>query len=168
MKKTIGLILLAIVFTFSGQQANAQKYGYISRDELYKAMPDYDSAAVKVEKIRKEYENQLAGMQNEYNTKTASLNDSRDISDFVRQTKQQELKTLDIRIQLFQVKATQQLSDKNNEYFQPVLDKADKAIKDVAIEQGLVFVLDGGQLLYSDEKKCTNILPLVKTKLGLK
>ena len=46
--------------------------------------------------------------------------------------------------------------------------KADKAIKDVAKEQGFTFVFDIGVLYYFDEKKSINMLPLIKTKLGLK
>jgi len=78
------------------------------------------------------------------------------------------LKSLNVRLQLFQVKATQQLDDKRSQLFQPVISKADNAIRDVAKAEGFIFVLDGSQLLYSDDKKCTNILPLVKAKLGLK
>jgi outer membrane protein len=171
MKKSIAGILVGIIIVITYQTAGAQnvKYGYINRDELIKSMPDYDSANFKVEKLRKEFETQLAGMQNELSSKTASLNnESANLSDFLRKTRQDELKNLDIRINLFQVKATQQLNDKNNELIQPVLAKADNAIKEVAKEQGLIFVLDGTQLLYSDDKKCTNILPLVRVKLGLK
>jgi outer membrane protein len=165
MKKLFGLILL-IIFA---QNINAQKYGYLNKEELYKAMPEYDSATVQVEKLRMEFENQLAAMQNEYSSKTASLNnESAGISDFLRQSRQTELKNLNVRIQLFSVKANAQLEDKKNQLVQPIIVRADKAIKAVADEQGFVFVIDGGQLLYTDDKKCTNILPLVKTKLGVK
>jgi outer membrane protein len=171
MKKIIGVILLGIVITISGQQVGAQnvKYGYINRDELFKAMPDYDSATVQLEKTRTELQNQLAGMQNDLNIKTASLNnEGSSLSDFVRQNRQEELKNLNVRIQLFQVRANQQLEDKKDQLFQPVLLKADNAIKEVAKEQGFIFILDEAQLLYSDEKKCTNIMPQVKAKLGVK
>lgn len=165
MKKLIGLLLLLIFL----QNINAQKYGYLNKEELYKSMPDYDSASVKVEKIRMEFENQLAGMQNELSSKTVSLNnESASISEFLRQNRQQELKNLDVRIQLFSVKANALLEDKRNQFLQPIIAKADNAIKAVADEQGYIFVIDGGQLLYTDEKKCTNILPLVKAKLGLR
>jgi outer membrane protein len=108
-------------------------------------------------------------MQNELSSKTASLNnESASISDFLRQNRQQELKNLDMRIQLFSVKATSQLDDKKKELLQPIITRADNAIKAVADEQGFIFVIDGGQLLYTDEKKCANILMLVKTKLGVK
>ncbi len=165
MKKLIGLFILLIFF----QNIDAQKYGYLNMEELYRSIPEYDSATLKVEKMRMEFENQLAGMQNEFSNKTASLNnESANISEFLRKTRQEELKNLDVRIQLFSVKANAQLEDTKNQFLQPIIAKADKAIKAVAGEQGFVFVLDGGQLLYTDEKKCTNILPLVIAKLGTK
>lgn len=165
MKKLAGLLLLLIIM----QNINAQKYAYLNKDEIYKSMPDFDSATVQVEKLRIQFQNQLAAMQNELSNKTASLNnESATISDFLRQSRQDELKNLDVRIQLFSVKANSQLEDKKNELLQPILNKVDVAIKAVAQEQGFVFVLDGGQLLYTDEKKCINILQLVKAKLGVK
>ena len=165
MKKLIGLFLLLMFM----QNINAQKYGYLNKQELYLSMPDYDSANLKVEKIRREYENQLAAMHNELSSKTASLNnESANISEFLRQNRQEELKNLDIRIQLFSVKANAQLEDKKNQLFQPIITRADDAIKAVAAEQGFIFVIDSGQLLYTDEKKCTNILSLVKAKLGVR
>jgi Skp family chaperone for outer membrane proteins len=60
------------------------------------------------------------------------------------------------------------LDDKRNQLLQPIITRADNAIKTVAEEQGFIFVIDGGLLLYTDEKKCTNMLPLVKAKLGVK
>jgi outer membrane protein len=115
MKKLIGLLLLLLFL----QNVNAQKYGYLNKEELYVSMPDYDSATVQVEKLRKEYENQLAAMQNELSGKTTSLNnESANISDFLRKNRQEELNNLNIRIQLFSVKATSQLEDKKNQLLQ--------------------------------------------------
>jgi outer membrane protein len=165
MKKLIGLLLLVIL----AQNINAQKYGYLNKEDLYKSIPEYDSAAVQIEKLRIEFENQLAAMQNEFSSKTSSLNnESANISEFLRQSRQEELKNLNIRLQIFSVKANTQLEDKKNQLFAPIIARADKAIKAVADEQGFIFVLDSGQMLYTDEKKCVNILPLVKTKLGVK
>jgi outer membrane protein len=74
------------------------------------------------------------------------------------------------RIQTFQSNASQQLQDKQAELFQPIITKADKAVKDVGKEQGFTYVFDvaKGQLLYFDEAKSTNLLAPVKAKLGLK
>jgi outer membrane protein len=171
MKRFIGIIMLSIILIMAGQNLGAQnfKFGYINRDELLKAMPEYDSANVKLENLRKELVNQLALMQDEFNNKTTAFNNgSKSLSDVVRKTREEELKDLNNRIQLFQVKATQQINDKNTELIQPIVAKADKAIRDVAKEQGITFVFDVRVLYYFDEKKSINMLPLIKTKFGLK
>jgi outer membrane protein len=167
MKKIVGLFLLGTLLCV--QNINAQKYGYLDKEKLYKSIPEYDSAAVQVENLRKEFETQLAGMQNDLSSKTASLdNEGAGISEFLRKNKQDEIKNLDLRIQLFSVRANGLLQDKQNLLLQPVITKAENAIKSVAEEQGFIFVIDGSLLLYTDEKKCTNMLPLVKAKLGVK
>jgi outer membrane protein len=171
MKRFIGIIMFSIILIIAGQYLGAQnfKFGYINRDELLKAMPDYDSANVKLENLRKVLLSQLALMQDEFNNKTTAFNNgSNSLSDVLRKNKEEELMDLNNRIQLFQVKATQQINDKNAELVQPLLLKADKAIKDVAKEQSITFVFDVGVLYYFDEKKSINMLPLIKTKLGLK
>ena len=171
MRRFIGIIMVSIILVISGQNLGAQnfKFGYINRDELLKAMPDYDSANVKIENLRKELVKQLTLMQDEFSNKTKALNDeSKSLSDIVRKSKEDELNVLNNRIQLFQVKASQQINDKNTELVQPILAKADKAIKDVAKEQSFTFVFDVGVLYYFDEKKSINMVPLIKTKLGLK
>lgn len=165
MKKLVILFILMATF----QAVNAQKYGYLNKEELYKSIPEYDSATVQVDKLRNEYENMLASMQGEYSSKTTSLNnESATISDYIRQTRQDELKNLGVRIQLFSVRANAQLEEKKNQLLQPIITRVDNAIKAVATEQGFIFVIDSGQMLFTDEKKCTNILPLVKDNLGVK
>jgi outer membrane protein len=151
------------------QTLSAQKYGYLNKEEIYKSIPEYDSATAQVEKLRKEYENLLASMQGEYSSKSASLNnESANISEYLRQTRQDELKNLNVRIQVFSVRANAQLEEKKNQLLQPIITRVDNAIKTVATEQGFIFVIDSGQMLFTDEKKCTNILPLVKAELGVK
>jgi outer membrane protein len=171
MKRLIGILSLGIILIIAGQYTGAQnlKFGYINKDELYRAMPDYDSATVKIENFRKQLVSQLESMQAELDNKTSAFDkESRNYSDIVRKTKEQELKDLNIRIQLFQVKASQQVNNKNAELIQPLLAKAEKAIRDVGKEQGFTLVFDASLLYYFDEKKTTDILVLVKTKLGLK
>ena len=74
------------------------------------------------------------------------------------------------RIQEFQTNAQQQLQDKQVELFQPIYGKVDKAVKEVGKENGFVYIFDvsKGALLYFDDTKSTNVMPLAKAKLGLK
>jgi outer membrane protein len=173
MKRFICIGVLVIIIALTGQSALAQsfKFGHINSDELIQAMPEYDSATVKLEKYRKELVNALELMTVELNTKNdAYQKESKNLSDIVKQTKEQELMDMNKRIQDFQTNAQTQLQNKQTEVFQPIYAKVDKAIKDVGKENGFLYVFDvaKGALLYFDDTKSINIMPLVKTKLGLK
>jgi outer membrane protein len=174
MKRFIGIaILLSIIILFS-QNAVAQtiKFGHINSDELIQALPEFDSAQVKLERFRKDLINALELMSVELNNKTdAYTKESKNYTDIVKQTKEQELVDMNKRIQEFQTNAQQQLQEKQSELFQPIMAKVDKAIKEVGKENGFVYIFSIGQgssLLFFDEAKSTNIMPLAKAKLGLK
>jgi outer membrane protein len=173
MKRFISITVLIIVIALAGKSAMAQtlKFGHINSDELIQLMPEYDSATVTLERFRKELINALELMSVEFNNKNeAYQKDSKNLSDIVKQTKEQELVDMQKRIQDFQNNAQTQLQTKQSEVFQPIYAKVDKAIKDVGKENGFLYVFDiaKGALLYYDETKSTNILALVKTKMGLK
>jgi outer membrane protein len=173
MKRFIGITVILILVTLVGQSAMAQnvKFGHINSDELIQAMPEYDTATVKIEKFRKELINALELMTVELNTKNeAYIKDSKNLSDIVKQAKEQELGDMNRRIQEFQTTAQTQLQEKQAELFQPIMAKVDKAIKDVGKENGFIYIFDiaKGSLLYFDETKSTNVMALTKAKLGLK
>ena len=90
------------------------------------------------------------------------------MSDIIRQTKEKELADMETRIQDFQQKADSDLQAKQQELLQPLLDKAKKAIDEVAKENGYTYIFDAGVGVLLYYEKGDNILPLVKTKLGLK
>src|SRR5664279_4323734 len=145
MKRSLTIALLIIVVALAGQNAMAQnfKFAHINNDELIQAMPEYDSATVKLEKFRKELVNALELMSVELNTKNdAYQKESKNLSDIVKQTKEQELMDMNKRIQDFQNNAQTQLQNKQTEVFQPIMAKVDKAIKDVGKENGYLYVFD--------------------------
>jgi len=175
MKRFIGVVALTIIVTLAGQSAMAQnlKFGHVNSDELIQALPEFDSANVKLEKFRKELVNALELMSVELNNKNDAYNkESKNLSDIVKQAKEGEIMDIQKRIQEFQTNAQTQLQNKQAELFQPIMAKVDKAIKDVGKENGFMYVFDiaqgKGALLYFDETKSTNIMPLAKAKLGLK
>ena len=173
MKRITGIAALIIILAFAGNNAMAQapKFGHINSEELIQLLPEFDSATAKIEKFRQDLVNALELMSVELNNKSDSYNkESKNLTDIVKQTKEQELMDMNRRIQEFQNSAQQQLQDKQVELFQPVYAKVDKAIKDVGKENGFIYVFDiaKGGLLYFDETKSTNLLALTKAKLGIK
>jgi outer membrane protein len=173
MKRFLGIAAIALMAIFAGQNVVAQsfKFAHINSDELIKIMPEYDSATVKLEKQRTELVNQLELMTVELNNKADKYNkESKTLTEIVRQAKEQELQDMQNRIQTFQTTAQTTLQEQQVALTQPIFNKVDKAIKEVGKEGGFIYVFDvsKGQMLYFDEAKSTNILALVKTKLGLK
>jgi outer membrane protein len=173
MKRLIGISVLVFMVTFVGQNALAQnlKFGHINRTELIQAMPDFDSARVKLEKLNTELQNTIELLQVELNNKYETyLKESKNLTDLVRQTKEQELQDAQKRLSDFQTNAQTQMQEMQVKLFTPVTEKADKAIRDVGKENGYIYVFDlsQNQIIYFDETKSTNVMQLVKNKLGLK
>jgi len=173
MKRFIGIAAITIIVVFMGQNLMAQnlKFGHINSDELIRALPEFDSASVKLEKFQKDLVNALELMSVELNNKNDVYNkESKNLTDIVKQTKEQEILDMNRRIQEFQTNAQTQYQDKQAELFQPIYVKVDKAIKDVGKENGFTYLFDvaKGSLLYFDESKSTNVMPLAKAKLGVK
>jgi len=173
MKRFIGISVLVIMVTFVGQNALAQnlKFGHINRTELIQAMPEFDSARVKLEKLNTELQNTAELLQVELNNKYETyLKESKNLTDLVKQTKEQELQDAQKRLTDFQTNAQTQMQEMQVKLFTPVTEKADKAIKDVGKENGYIYIFDlsQNQIIYFDEAKSTNVMQLVKNKLGLK
>jgi len=166
-------ILIAALITFALFAGNAQslKFGHINSEDVIRALPEFDSANVQLEKLQKELVNTLELMSVELNNKNDTYTkESKNLSELVRQNKEQEIYDLNKRMQEFQQNAQEQLQSKQVELFQPIYAKVDKAIKDIGKENGFLYIFDisKGSLLWFDETKSTNVLTLAKAKLGLK
>ena len=81
--------------------------------------------------------------------------------------KQKEIAGLEDRIKEFQQTAQESLQKKQNELLEPMVNKAKKAVEDVAKELGYKNVIDSsvGVLLYSDP--ADDIMAQVKKKMGI-
>lgn len=169
--KRFTTIAVLLLFVISSGFAQTLKFGHVNSDELVKALPEFDSATAKLEKFRKELVNTIEQLSVELNNKNdAYTKDAKNLTDIVRQTKEQEIMDLNKRLQEFQQNAQEQFQNKQVELFQPITAKVDKAIKEVGKENGFIYIFDlsKGDLLYFDEAKSVNILALAKAKLGLK
>ena len=171
MRKITVLVVAALISTFAfSQTASPLKLAHINTQELLQAMPERDSAQVKMEKETKKLQDEMETMKVELNKKYQDfLAKEKTYSDLIKQTKQAEMQDMQQRIQEFQTTAEQELQKLRSEIFKPVLDKANKAISDVSKENGFTYVFDisAGAVIYHADNS-TDMLPLVKAKLKLK
>ena len=174
MKRFIGIATIMIIVAMIGQNLMAQnlKFGHINNDELIQALPQFALANDSLEKFRVELVNALELMSVELNNKSdAYTKEMKNLSQIVRQNKEQELVDMQRRIQEFQTNAQEQLQNKQAELFQPLVLKVNKAVSDVGKENGFIYIFNtaqGGSLLFFDETKSTNVMVLAKAKLGIK
>ena len=170
MKNYLRLSII-VVFLLIGTTSFAQnlKFGHINSQELLSMMPERDSAQLVLENYAQQLEDQLETMQVEYNNKVQQyLANQENFTDLIKQTKEQELTDMNERITGFQNTAQQTIQQKEAQLIQPIIDKAEKAIKEVAEEQGFTYIFDlarGSILYFSDASQ--DILPLVKAKLNI-
>ncbi len=167
--KTLVKITIFVAVLFFNFDVFSQKFGHIDSNKLMESMPDKVSAKTALETFAKDLETQMQTMQGELQNKYQSyVAEKASLTDFVRQTKEQELQDLQQRIQTFQGTAQQELQKKEMELLKPIIQKAQDAIKEVGKENGFTYIYDigtGAIVYYSEES--IDILPMVKKKLGI-
>ena len=162
-------ITLAMGILCMALAVNAQKFGHITAELLLQEMPEYDSAQVKLQDLNKSYEQEIERIQVEINKKIEEFQQTEaTMSQLIKEAKASEIQEMQQRLQNFAQTAQQDLQQQQMVFLQPVMDKARKAIDEVAKEHGLLYVFDmsQGNPVYASEESL-DMLPLVKTKLGL-
>lgn len=168
MKNIIRLALVA-AFALVCNTTFAQKMGYINMDELVMGMPERDSVITKLERLSKDFEQQLEGIQVEFNNKQQEyVKNSSTMSDAVKQMKEKELMDIQARFEESQRSLSEAYQKSGQEMMVPVIKKAEEALKKVSKAHGVTAVFNVAALAYYDEAALTNLLPLVKKELGIK
>ena len=159
------IILLVVV----SASVNAQtlKFGHIDLQALIQVMPERTTAETEFTKFQNELGDVYDELQKDYDTKMAEFESlGVDVSEVRRNEKVKDIQNITQRIQDFQQNSQVQLQQKQTELMQPIYDKAEAAIEEVAKEQGLIYVFEANSVLYKSNQS-TDILPLVKQKLGI-
>ena len=165
--KNLKTLLLIAVFTLGVGVANAQKVGHIDFEKLIAEMPQTKALKSDMEKLQKTYQDEIEGMgkkieatRNKYaaesKTQTKETNDRRVA----------ELQQEGARYEQARQTAYQDMQKKQNDGLGPIIEKAQKAIEEVAAAKGVLYVLDatmGKGLLV---KKGEDLFSAVKAKLG--
>ena len=168
MRNFSRVILFSFLLFAGSLSAQTLKFGHIDVQQLLQLMPERDVAQKEMTKVQSDYESQLTIMQKELQDKGKEyLAQQKTLTDAVRITKEDELQSLQQRIQTFSQTAQENLQKEEAKRFQPIIEKARKAISDVGKEQGFVYVFDVNGVLYHSEQS-VDLLPMVKSKLGIK
>ena len=170
MKIIVKAIFVIAVFALcSNVSAQNSKLAHINMEELIVAMPEYDSAMVKLQKLGQDLQKGLEEMQVEMNRKQEEFSKNQDKwTDLVKQSKNEELVSIYQRIQTFQQSAEETMQQEQGKAMQPVWEKANKAVEAVAKEQGVTYVISANpQVLIYKAVGTLDLLPAAKKHLGI-
>ena len=163
----VGIIVLAAT-TLNAQQ----KFGHVDLQALVQVMPERAAAETSFNKFQKELEDLLTEMSKEYQAKLTELEQLQkdtSASELKRNQKFSDLQDMQQKMENFRNNAQQQLQAKQAELLNPVFQKAEQAIEDVAKENSLLYVFDiSSKVVLYKSSQSLDVLPLAKTKLGIK
>jgi len=164
MKKIIVIIMMALPML-----ASAQKLGYINSQELFAQMPDVKVANAQLDSLQTYYENVLATMQEEYQKKLQDYQQkSATMTEAIRQITEEEIMTIQQRIQTTYETAKQDVQKKQTDLLAPIHEKMAKAIQKVGEDQAFTYIFDSSVSTVYVGKDATDIMPAVKKELGIK
>lgn len=170
MRNLMKIAAVALLFV-AATSVNAQtlKFGHIDLQALIQVMPERATAESEFNAFQGDLEEILGEMQKDLQTKMGEFEQlGETASEIKKNAKIADIQDIQQRIQNYSQTAQQQLQQKQGELLQPVFDKAEKAIEEVAKESGLLYVFDtGSKVVLYKSNQSIDVLPLVKAKLGI-
>ncbi|TYQ00278.1 periplasmic chaperone for outer membrane proteins Skp [Tenacibaculum adriaticum] len=167
--KHLKTLLLVAIFTIGlGGVANAQKTAHINTDKLLSEMPQTKALKAELERLQKTYRDDIEGMFKKLEAKIKKYEaEGKSQTQETNQQRAVEVQQDRQKIAQAEQAMNQEMNKKYQEKTRPILEKAEQAIKDVASEKGIIYVLDAapgkGLIVYD---KGEDIYTAVKAKLG--
>lgn len=118
MRNFSRVILFCLILFAGGLSAQTLKFGHIEFQLLLQAMPEREVAQKAMTKVQSEMEAQLTTMQKELQDKGKEyLAQQKTLSEAIRATKEEEIQSIQQRIQTFQQQAQEVFKRKNQNSF---------------------------------------------------
>ncbi|MCB0634520.1 MAG: OmpH family outer membrane protein [Saprospiraceae bacterium] len=166
MKKFLKVGSLFILMCFAAINVQAQKFGYVNSQAILAEMPEVKQAEANLEALQKQLQKKLQDGMNKLQQDYIAIQQKVERGELSPKQQEDEAKKLqDRQNQLAQEEQgmVQQIQEKRAKELNPILEKVNKAIADVAKENGFQFIFEQGVLLYFEESQ--DVSALVKAKL---
>ena len=158
-------VAFAMLMAFNSVQAQV---AHIDSEQLLMAMPETTAMEAELKKVQQtyadEYNAQATALQaklQKYDAEAATQTDAKN------EERRVEVEGLRQKIQKYAQTADQEIQKKRFDLLKPIVEKAQKAVSEVATEKGFKYVLDSspgkGLIVFEGE----DLMPAVKAKLGI-
>lgn len=166
MNKILKVGSLIAVMMFAVISVQAQKFGYINSQAILAEMPDVKQAEANLEALQKQLEKRLQDGLNKLQQDYITVQQKVERGELSPKQQEEEAKKLQDRqaqLQKDEQEMVQQIQKKRADELNPILEKVNNAIAEVAKENGYQFIFEQGALLYFEESQ--DVSDLVKAKL---
>lgn len=167
MKLLRNLIVVFVLFA-AFNTIQAQKVAHIDSEQLLMAMPETKAMENELKKVQQTYADEYNGQATALQAKLKKYDaEAPTQTDDKNKERMEEVEGLKEKIQKYAQTADQEIQKKRFDLLKPIIEKAQKAVSDVAKEKGFSYVFDSspgkGLIFFEGE----DLLPAVKTKLGI-
>ena len=154
-------ILLIAVTAFAAVSAFAQpKFAHVNTTELVQLCPEMDKARETMNAASQEAQETFNDMQTEFNTKLQAYQSKGSTwTAATRESKEKELTEIQQRIQEFSQTVQAELQAQQEQLMQPIYQKVNETIQDLAKKGGYIYVFDTQAVLYVDPAQSIDLTP---------
>ena len=163
-------ILMIAAMAMMSLAATAQniKIACVDMNEIIMLMPEMDAAREQMEAAELEAQETYAAMVEEYQTKAQQYQQkSESWTPTIRESKAAELQQIEMRIQEFNQAISQELQQTQQMLQMPIIEKAQKAVNELAKAKGVAFVFEKSSLLYVDPAQGIDLTPDARAALNI-
>ncbi len=168
--KVIMSLSIALMISMTSTVYAQTKIGHINSAELLSAMPAAKSAEKQLENYTKQLDNQYQSMlnnvQGEYQSVQKQVQEGLLTPQQIAEKEKFFLAEQE-KIAKFEVEAQQKVAKKREELLNPILQRAERAIQDVARENGYTYILDTSLGAVLHAASTDDVTSKVKAKLGM-
>lgn len=168
MRKALILFAMLAIGT---TVASAQKYGHLNFGNLISAMPEVKEADTELEAYQQQLvakgEDMAKSFQEDYGKFVTDVQ-SGTLPPKTQQERQQALEKKQQEILAYEQEIVQKVQAKRQELLQPIVQRAEKAVQEVAKENGFTMIFDSSAfnaVLFAQD--ATDVMAMVKGKLGV-
>ena len=159
--------IASFLLVVSLSSAQELKFGHINVQQLIVGLPEKVAADNAIQAEAKVLQDRRTIMQQEAEKKYREYLEQREtLPELVRATMEREIQDIQQRLENFDTLAQQNLNKKQQDMYQPILEKIQKAIDAVGQEKGLIYIFDiSTQVVLYHSTASLDCEALVKAKL---
>lgn len=165
-----GLLLAIFVLPMlaTGALAQSFKVGYTDPDVLINAMPEAAQVQRQLQNEVRQGQEAVQAMMQDFQERVERYQKQQPLLSAERAAEREgELAELQQEIQQSAQRKEQELAQRENDLLQPLFERIEVAIEEVAVAQGIDMVLRAPAMIYVNEDKVIDITRDVAVKLGI-